>query len=360
MRIDELPTPSLIIDVARLDANITAMAARMRDAGVTLRPHFKTSKCLEVARRQLAAGAIGFTCSTPAEVRLLQDEGVRDLLWAHQPVGPAKVAFAVEAARRGGLMVALDSVEAADPLSRAAADAGVTVPYVLECDTGLHRAGVDADHAVPVAAALAGLPALEPRGVMTHEGHVGKHAGDRTALDAAATAAGKLLVEIAESLREAGHPCEIVSVGSTPGSASSPRVPGVTEARPGTYVYYDTNQLANGSATLDQCAQTVLSRVVSAQPDGRTIIDAGTKSMSSDTNRTMGGLGLVCDPSLRPLEGVTFAAANEEHGYLKGANLKVGDLVRIVPNHACTATNMWSRAYAVGDDIETWEIRARH
>ena len=352
----------MIIDVARLDANIAAMAARMRSAGVDLRPHFKTSKCLEVARRQLAAGAIGFTCSTPAEVRLLQDEGVGDLLWAHQPVGPAKVAFAVEALRRGGLMVALDSVEAAEPLARAAADAGVTVPYLLECDTGLHRAGVDPERAVPTADALAALSALELRGVMTHEGHVGKHAGDRPALEAAGTAAGKLMTEIAGALRDAGHACPIVSVGSTPGAASSPDVPGITEARPGTYVYYDTNQLANGSAVLADCAQTILTRVVSTQRAGRTIIDAGTKSLSSDTNSTTGGLGLVCTPDLSPLEDVKFAGANEEHGYLLGPQPQVGALLRIIPNHACTATNMWTTTHALHKDghLAPWPIQARH
>jgi D-serine deaminase-like pyridoxal phosphate-dependent protein len=360
-----MASPSLVVDVARLDRNVADMAARMADAGVRLRPHFKTSKCLEVARRQLAAGAIGFTCSTPAEVRLLQDEGVDDLLWAHQPVGPVKVAFAVEALRRGGLMVALDSVEAAEPLARAAADTGVAVPYLMECDTGLHRAGVDPDRAVATAAALAALPALELRGVMTHEGHVGKHAGDRAAVEAAGTAAGKLLAEIAGGLRDAGHASPIVSVGSTPAATSSPVVDGVTEARPGTYVYYDANQIGNGSATTETCAQTVLARVVSTQRAGRAIIDAGSKSMSSDGNPTAGGLGLVCDLDVRPRDGIKFAAANEEHGYLTGpgtADLAVGELLRIIPNHACTATNMWSRAYGVHPDgaTETWEIRARH
>lgn len=362
MRIDELPTPALIIDIDRLDRNIAAMAARMKAAGVDLRPHFKTSKCLEVARRQLDAGAIGFTCSTPAEVRLLQNEGAGDLLWAHQPVGPAKVAFAVDALRRGGLTVALDSVEAAEPLAQAAADAGVTVPYLLECDTGLHRAGVAPDDAVPTAAALSALPALDLRGIMTHEGHVSKHAGDRSAIEAAGTAAGKLMAEIAGALRDAGHPCPTVSVGSTPAATSSPAVAGVTEARPGTYVYYDANQLANGSATLADCAQTVLARVVSTQRPGRAIIDAGSKAMSSDANPTAGGLGLVCTPDLTPLEGVKFAAANEEHGYLTGTSLSVGDLVRIIPNHACTATNMWSQAHAAhpNDTTTPWPIQARH
>ena len=361
----DMASPALVIDVARLERNVAGMARRMEAAGVRLRPHFKTSKCLEVARRQLAAGAAGFTCSTPAEVRLLQDEGVEDLLWAHQPIGSAKVAFAVEALRRGGLMVALDSPEAAEPLARAAADAGVRVPYLLECDTGLHRAGVDPGRAVPTAAALAAMDALDLRGVMTHEGHVGKHAGDRAALEAAGTAAGKLLTEIAGGLRDAGHACPIVSVGSTPAASSSPSVAGVTEARPGTYVYYDANQIANGSAGLDDCAQTVLARVVSTQRAGRAIIDAGSKAMSSDANPTAGGLGLVCDLNVRPLDGVRFAAANEEHGYLTGpgtAALSVGDALRIVPNHACTATNMWSRLHAVAPDgtAETWEIRARH
>jgi hypothetical protein len=165
-----LETPALLVDGARMDRNVAEMAGLMRSAGVALRPHFKTSKCVEVARHQLAAGAAGLTCSTPAEVALLQDEGVGDLLWAHQPVGPAKVAFAVTALRRGGLTLALDSAEAAAPLAEAAARAGGAVPYLLEVDTGLGRAGVDPDQAVETAAALAALEPLELRGVLTHEG----------------------------------------------------------------------------------------------------------------------------------------------------------------------------------------------
>jgi D-serine deaminase-like pyridoxal phosphate-dependent protein len=347
-----------------LERNISRTAAALAAAGVALRPHVKTSKCWEVVRRQLDAGAVGFTCSTPAEVSWLQDHGVDDLLWAHLPVGPAKVDFAVAAARRGGLTVALDSVEAARPLSEAAASAAVTVPFLLEVNTGHARLGVEPQRAAETAAAIAALPGLRLRGVFTHEGHISA-LPERAELEQAGTAAGALLVTVAEALRADGHHVEVVSVGSTPGATSAPFVPGVTEARPGTYVYYDANQLRLGSCTLDDCALTVLGRVVSVQRDGRAITDAGIKAMSSDTIGVTGHVGLVCDLAGRPLPDVTFAEANEEHGFLLGAGvrrLRVGDLVRLVPNHACGTTNMWSHVTAVrGEDVVAdWPISARH
>ncbi|MGP4025832.1 alanine racemase [Actinomadura sp. 3N407] len=365
LSLDALPTPALLVDRARMEANLAAMAGSIGAAGVALRPHFKTSKCLAVARRQLAHGATGFTCATPAEVALFQDAGIGDVLWAHQPVGPAKVAFAVQAAARGGLTVALDSPEAAEPLAEAAAGAGVTVPFVLEVDTGLHRAGVDPDRAVGAAAALTALPALEMRGVLTHEGHLAAHGPDRAGLEAAGELAGRTLVQIAKALRAEGHECPLVSVGSTPGATSAPFAEGVTEARPGTYVYFDANQVGLGSARIEQCAQTVLTRVTSAQRPGTVIVDAGIKAMSSDSVAAAGTLGIVCDAAGAPLDGLAFTGGNEEHGYLTGpgtSGLRVGDLLRIVPNHACGTTNMWSALHLVdgGQAVERHSIEARH
>ncbi|HEV7707230.1 MAG TPA: alanine racemase [Asanoa sp.] len=395
--LDALPTPALLVDLDRLERNIAAMAGAFATAGVALRPHVKTSKCWEVARRQLDAGAIGFTCSTAAEVAWLRGHGVADLLWAHIPIGPRKVAFVVDTiAGHGGptvspgsvkaapldstetgsldsveaasldsveaarsLTVSLDSVEAARPLSEAASAAGITVPFVLEVNTGHARLGVDPADAVATAAGIAALPGLRLRGVLTHEGHI-YASPDRPALEQAGKAAGGLLVEVAGALRTAGHDVEIVSVGSTPGATSTPFVPGVTEGRPGTYVYYDGNQIRMGSCGPDQCAQTVLARVASVRRAGRPIIDAGVKAMSSDAIAAAGGVGLVVD---RP--GVTFVEANEEHGFLHDDGpvpLSVGDLVRLVPNHACGTTNMWSHLYAVRGDqaVERWEISARY
>jgi D-serine deaminase-like pyridoxal phosphate-dependent protein len=363
--LNHLDTPALLVDVGRLERNIDAMTELLAGRGVTLRPHVKASKCWEVARRQLIAGAIGFTCATVAEVGWLRQQGVSDLLWAHQPVGPAKVAFAVAAAAEGGLMVTLDSVAAAGPLAEAAAGAGVTVPYLLEVDTGLGRAGVQPETAVTRAKELGALPGLALRGVVTHEGHLAQYGSDRAAVERAGRAAGDLLAQVASALRSDGHPAEIVSVGSTPGATSAPFASGVTEARPGTYVYYDANQVRLGSAALADCAQTVLSRVVSAERSGTVITDAGVKAMSSDTIAAAGSFGLVCDLDCQPLPGVEFSGGYEEHGCLTGpgvAQLSVGDLVRIVPNHACGTTNMFSQLYAVraGTATEIWPISARY
>lgn len=364
MNLSALDTPALVVDVGRLERNVSGVAGRLTTAGVALRPHWKTSKCLEVARLQLAAGAIGFTCSTPEEVRALGDAGFPGLVWAHQPVGAGKVAFAVEAVRRYGTWLIADSVEVAGPLSEALVAAGLVADLLLDVDTGLGRTGVDPAGAVALAGAITGLPGLRLRGILAHEGHLYGF-GDHASLDAAAAEASRVLVGVAESLRAAGHAIDVVSVGSTPGLAASPYVSGVTEARPGTYVYNDGNQLRLGTCTLDDCALTVLARVVSAQRSGTVIIDAGSKAMSSDAVSPENGYGLVLDVSGVPHAGVSFSRANEEHGFLTGpgtASLAVGDLVRVLPHHACATVNMWSEVVAVRPDgsSERWPIVARH
>ncbi|MFD0854252.1 hypothetical protein ACFQ07_18585, partial [Actinomadura adrarensis] len=171
--------------------------------------------------------------------------------------------------------------------------------------------------------------------------------------------------QVAEALRADGHECPLVSVGSTPAATSSPFAKGVTEARPGTYVYFDANQVGLGSARFEQCAQTVLTRVVSTQRQGRAIIDAGSKAMSSDSINTAGIFGIVCDASANPLDDIESRNANEEHGYLTGpgtSNLSVGDVLRIIPNHACATTNMWSTVHFVDGAraVERHPIQARH
>lgn len=357
-RVDDLATPALIIDAPRLAGNIAKQAQDLRDSGVSLRPHVKTSKSWFVAEQQLRSGAIGFTCSTPAEVAWLIAQDVDDLLWAHVPVGRPKVDFTVAAAATGKLTVALDSVEAGRPLSEAASSAGVVVPFVLEVNTGHARNGTDPDQVVDRVQELSRLRGLRFRGILTHEGQLASvNAPDDRA--GAGVEAGTLMVRLAQDLAVSGHQAEIVSVGSTPGAASVPYVDGITEARPGTYVYYDMNQTRLGSCTQDQCAMTVLARVVSMQREGRAIIDAGLKAMSSDTIATAGNLGLACDLDMTPLAEVTFAEANEEHGFLIGsgaAKLAVGDLVRVIPNHACGTTNMWSSLIAV----DGRQVLARH
>ncbi|MDQ2781575.1 MAG: alanine racemase [Actinomycetota bacterium] len=360
----DLPTPALLVDVARCEANIATVAGSFSAAGVALRPHIKTSKCLEVVRRQYEAGAAGFTCSTPAEVRALGEAGFAGLLWAHQPVGRQKVAFAVDAARRWGMTAIVDSRDVAEPLSAHAVDEGIVVSVLLEVDTGHHRTGVIPDRSLETARLVASLPGLELDGVLTHEGHLAAYGADRVGLEAAGRGIGSSLAGVARRLSEAGLPCQVVSVGSTPGLSTAPFAPGVTEGRPGTYVFYDANQVRLGSTTIDRCALTVLARVVSRQRKGQAIIDAGLKAMSSDALTPQVGAGIVCDVTGVPMADVSFPTANEEHGFLTGPGadrLQVGDVVRIVPNHACGTVNMWSRLHAVSDDsVEQWPVVARH
>lgn len=361
--LSDMPTPTLVVDRAALQHNIADMARRMRHLGVDLRPHWKTSKMVEVARLQDQAGCVGFTCATPAEVECLLDHGYTDLTWAHQPVGPSKVSFAVEANRRGAVRVALDSLKAAAPLSGAAVAAGAPVPYLIEVDTGLGRAGVAPDQVFELAVRLSGLAGLRFEGIITHAGHLSGFGTDRSSLEAEGRAVGKAMVGVARALRQAGFQVTVVSVGSTPGSTSTPTVPGITEARPGTYVFNDANQVALGSADLSGCALTVTARVVSTPRPGEAIIDAGSKSMSSDGPTSGAGFGRVLTEDGRCAD-VDFFKVNEEHGFLKGPGvrtLRVGDMVRIVPNHACSTANMWNRALVVGEegDLEEWKIRAR-
>ncbi len=365
MNLGALDTPALVVDVARMERNLSRVAGDLARAGVAVRPHWKTSKCVQVARRQLALGAVGFTCSTPGEVRALGEAGIRGLLWAHLPVGASKVAFAVEAVRRFGVTLMVDSVAVAGPVAAALSEAGLVGDAFLEVDTGLGRTGVDPDSAVAVAGQFAGMAGLRLRGVLTHEGHLYGFGADRAGLDAAAVASAQSLVAVAEALRAMGHAVDVVSVGSTPGLAAGPYVSGVTEARPGTYVFEDGNQVRLGSCVLDDCALTVLARVVSTQRSGTAIIDAGSKALSSDAVSAETGYGMVLDPAGSPLEGVTFPRANEEHGFLAGpctGLLAVGDLVRVLPHHACATVNMWSELIAAHADglYERWPVVARH
>lgn len=360
-----IPTPVLTVDVSRMDANIAATATAFADAGVALRPHFKTSKCVQVAQRQRAAGATGFTCSTPAEVQLLTDAGFTDLLWAHLPVGRGKVDFAVEMAGTAGLTIILDSVAVAEPISSAAAAAGVTVRYLLEVDTGQGRTGVLPGAVLELQRRLNTLPGLEFRGVITHEGQLSGYGPDRAGLDRAGAEVGATVGAVARELAAAGFTGSIVSVGSTPGMKTAPFADGVTEGRPGTYVYFDANQTRLGSCELDQCASSVLTRVISVNRPGWAIVDAGLKAMSADALTPENGAGIVVDLQGVPIPGLTFVSANEEHGFLAGdgtAALSVGDLLRVIPNHACGTTNMWSELQAVHADgqVETWPILARH
>lgn len=352
-------TPALVVDAARMEANIARMATAMRAAGAALRPHFKTSKMIEVARAQRAAGAVGHTCATASEIAALLDAGMTDLFWNQPPVDAMRINQALAFNRQGRVSVAVDCLAAAEALSQAATRAGMQIPCRLEIDTGMARAGVTPEAAPGLAQRLWPLPGLVFEGIFTHEGQLYGVADPAERVAAANAVAGRMAA-LAADLAAAGLSCSVVSVGSTPGGAATASGAGVTEARPGTYVFMDANQLSIGACRAEDCAVSVVATVLSRPRPDAAIIDAGLKAMSSDRALSGSGFGRIVG-----LPSITFATAYEEHGLLTGpgaGGLAVGDRVAVIPNHVCGTVNMWSSARVLRDGAtETcWPITGRH
>jgi len=348
--IADLPTPIVLVDLDVLERNVAAMAARAREAGVRLRPHAKTHKCPEIAALQRAAGAWGLALAKVGEAEVFVAAGFDDLFVAFPVVGEDKGRRLLQLADRARIAVGVDSVEGARTLLRPFRDAGRTLDVLLKVDVGYGRVGVPPEHAAEVARRVADLRGLRLRGVFTHAGH-GYLAPTRAAVEEIATAEGEQLAATAGALRAAGLPADEVSVGSTPTAARAMRAAGVTECRPGNYVFHDASQVALGTCGIGDCALTVLATVVSVPAPGRAVVDAGSKTLSSDPLRPVaGGYGRLLGRESR------VERLSEEHGVLAvadGEAFRVGERVRILPNHACAVVNLHDRLAGVsGERLE--------
>jgi D-serine deaminase-like pyridoxal phosphate-dependent protein len=374
--LDDLPTPALLVDLDRLEANLSRMQERCDRLGVALRPHVKTHKCVEIGRMQQELGAHGFTVSTLAEARAFADAGFSDLTWAF-PAVPSRLGEAVALARQVTLRLTVDGPEAAARVETAAREAGLRLHVFLEIDCGDHRSGVDAttaegaERALGLAHAIAASPHLAFDGLLTHAGHA-YAAGSRTEAAAVAEQERSVAAALAGRLRAAGVEVPTVSVGSTPGmtALSEPGdLAGVTEARPGNYAYFDATQVAIGSCAVRDCALTVLATVVSSQPGaGHAVIDAGALALSKDTgpagevDGAPAGMGRiyrdhaagVLDPELR------VTSVSQEHGVLSAPlrHLPHGTRVRILPNHSCLTNACFDAVHAVrgNEVVDTWKV----
>ncbi|MGI9255164.1 MAG: alanine racemase, partial [Thermomicrobiales bacterium] len=241
-----LDTPVMVVDEAILHQNIAEMQAFAKSVGVNLRPHIKTHKTPQIARLQLQAGAIGVTCAKLGEAEVMAHEaGVKDILIAYPQVGQPKLDRLLKLMDHAHMTIAVDTLAAAEGLSQAVTAVGRTLDLYLEVNTGQDRAGARAgEEAIALGAQIARLPGVRIVGVMTHEGHAG--ASEPDVIASKARAAGQALVETAEALRAVGIPVTTVSVGSTPSSPYTPTIPGVTEMRPGTYVFNDNTGFRHG------------------------------------------------------------------------------------------------------------------
>ena len=358
MTVDDLSTPAVVVDLDVLERNIGRMAARAREAGVRLRPHAKTHKSPEIARLQLAAGAAGITVAKTSEAEVFADAGFDDIFIAYPVVGADKSRRLLELARRVRLAVGADSVQGAAILAAPFGEAGATLDVMMKVDVGSHRVGVAPERAVALGRAIAETPGLRLRGIFTHAGHA--YGGEtRDAVQAVARTEGGVLAKVAADLAAAGLGGLEVSVGSTPTAPDAMRVEGVTECRPGNYVFHDASQVSLGTCGLEDCAMTVAATVVSVPAAGRAVLDAGSKTVSTDPLRpAAGGYGWVLGTRSR------LARMSEEHGVVdvaEGDRFTVGQRVRVLPNHACVVSNLHDVVYgARGARVErTLAIAAR-
>jgi D-serine deaminase-like pyridoxal phosphate-dependent protein len=354
----DLDTPAVLVDLDRVEGNVAAMAERARAASVKLRPHAKTHKIPEIGRLQRAAGAAGLSVAKTSEAEVFADAGFDDLFIAFPVVGAGKALRLLALADRVRLSVGVDSVEGARTLAAPFHAAGRTLDVRLKVDVGLHRVGVEPAAALDHARRIAEVPGLRLHGIFTHAGHA--YSGESPAAVAAVGhSEGEILAAVAAALTREGHGPLEVSVGSTPTARHAMTVAGVTECRPGNYVYHDASQVSLGTCGLDACALTVLATVVSVPAAGRAVLDAGSKTLSSDPLRPHGpGFGWILGTKSR------LSRLSEEHGVVdvaEGDSFRVGQQVRVLPNHACVVSNLHDYVHVVrGDRVEgRYRVAAR-
>ncbi len=361
-----LDTPVVVVDLDRADARIEAMAAVMRERGVALRPHVKTHKSLDFARRQVAAGAIGLTVGTIGEAEVFADGGFLDLFIAYPVIAHGPKAERLRGlAERCSLSVGADSIEGIEALAaalRGAARRGAAIrgaarqPRVLiEIDVGGARTGVRPDLAGPLARHATDL-GLAVGGVFTHGGHgYGGRAERLAAADDEVTG----LTAAAESLRAEGIDALVISAGSTPTAELSARG-AITEERPGTYVFGDRQQAFLAGQPLDDTALLVAATVVSHGSGGGFVVDAGAKILAKDVTPYLSGHGTIVDSPDAVIERV-----NDHHGVVAlpagSARPAIGQIVWIAPNHVCPVVNLVD-AYVIARDgriVDRWPVDAR-
>ncbi len=338
-RVEDLETPVPVIDIDAVERNLTRWQARCDKAGFANRPHIKTHKLVPLALAQMELGARGITVQKLGEAEVMADAGITDILLTFNVVGRHKLERLAALMQRTEIKVVADNPDVLEGLAHAAALAGRDLTVLVECDTGAARNGVQSPQAALVLAqAIDATPGLSFGGLMTLPKN-----GARGQMAA-------FLEEAQTGLGKTGLPPATVSTGGTPDMWSDEGLAAVTEYRSGTYIYNDRMQMALGSAAPDDCALSVLATVVSTPTENRAMIDAGSKALTSDL------VGLEGYGEVRSLSGALVYGLSEEHGFLDTSKLnskpKVGDLLRVTPNHVCPAVNLFDKVVFVrGDEV---------
>lgn len=346
--ISELYTPAVLIDIDRVEANLKRVQDYGDSHGLKIRPHIKTHKLPRFAKRAIKLGAVGITVQKLGEAEVMADAGIAEIFLPYNILGAAKLERLRALARRVHMTVTADSAETVAGLSQTFAGEARPLTVLVECDTGMGRCGVQTpEAAVALAHTIASSPGLEFGGLMTYP------------------AAGKVeanaewLATAKDELTAAGLAPAIVSNGGTPDLWRAHEVTAATEHRPGTYIYMDRFQVDKNVGGFEDCALTVLATVVSRPTENRAIIDAGSKSLTSDT------LGLVGFGLIEAYPGAVITGLSEEHGTidLTACTTKpvIGEKIRIIPNHACVVSNLFETVTLISGNevLETVLVAAR-
>ena len=360
MHISELETPAVVVDLDVMDQNLSRMADYCRSHRLLLRPHTKTHKIPELAKRQIAEGATGITVAKIGEAEVMLDAGIDDILIAYPIVGADKVKRLATIAERATIAVSLDSEAAAIAISSGASERVVSVGVLVELDVGFHRCGINNEvDALKLARKISSLAGLEFKGLLFFPGHFGVGPAERAAMRAEVNG---FLDRVLEAFARDGLPVSIVSGGSTPTAYEGRLFHGVNEVRPGTYIFNDRSSVGVSAASLQDCALSVLVTVVSISVTGHAVIDGGSKTFSSDRYQAEDGrgFGLVKEDHAAEIERLS-----EEHGHLditrSERRYHVGERLSVIPNHVCPTVNLHDEIYGVrGERVETvWRVAAR-
>lgn len=359
MKIFDIETPAILIDIDILESNLSRMAAYGRAHKLAIRPHTKTHKIPQIALLQMLHGAAGITVAKIGEAEVMAEAGLKNILIVYPVWGVDKWRRLAELANRASISVAMDSLEVATGISQMAREADIEIGIRLEFDTGFHRCGLPIDSAsMAIGQKIMALPNLRWEGISVYPGHI---MGTRESRQRDIASENAELDRLYALLDTAGIPHSLVSGGNTPAAFESHHFHGVTEIRPGTYVFNDRNTVDAQSAGYRDCAATVLTTVVSTSVSGKAMIDAGSKTLSADALLSGGKrhFGYVLNYPELILEGLS-----EEHGHLAFSDIstiKIGDVLRIVPNHVCPCINLHDRVFVVSGEqvVDKWPVPAR-
>ncbi len=360
MRIEDLETPAVVVDLDIMEENIRSLSDYCGRHGLGLRPHTKTHKIPAIAKMQIQSGCHGITVAKVGEAEVMANAGLNNILVAYPVLGETKLERLARVAQSHRITVSLDSLQAAQGISEAAKKGDVLIYILIEYDMGMRRCGIQSvESFVQLAQQVERLPHVQFEGLMFYPGHIWDIPSEQSP---ALSNLSQKVQEIVGAVRRSGLECKMVSGGSTPTAYNSHQVKGVTEIRPGTYVFNDMNTVGVGACQLSQCALKVLVTVVSNAVSGMTMVDGGSKTFSGDRliSGDKTGFGRLLEhPEIK------FVSMSEEHGHLdlsqSSYKPRIGERFTIIPNHVCACVNMHDQIHFHRKGVVegSWKVEGR-